>query len=221
MISLRITARVPMGYSARMPIHLDALLMAAGARRRGLISTQVESELEEVPIPVARSECGRYYLASAAIAAVAARERVHYHRQFPTTHALVLAGPKLKSVNDKAGAQKSYRMAYTREHPEFGELVWFAVGDRDAITDLLDDVTHLGRRRNAGEGMLSLRGDAWTVEECEPWEGFPVLDAEGRGLRNLPLDTPGLVPGVIRYGRVDPPYWLPSRESISAPSVLR
>jgi CRISPR type IV-associated protein Csf3 len=202
-------------------VHLDALLMDVVAKRRRLPRPQTPAELVHIDIPIAMSDCGRHYLASASVYEAAAHEVKYVQRRFPTKEAVHLAGPKLKRIDDGAGAQKSFRIPRERVLPSHGIVRWWCVGDRDAVFDLLGDVTHVGGRRGVGEGMLALRGERWRVERLESlWPGFPVLNRAGNAVRNLPLDTPGLQGHVQRLERLRPPYWMRHEEEwIATPEV--
>lgn len=217
MTPLCVQTTAPLGYVAGHPVHLDALLMSIAAKRSGRPQPQTADELAEVAIPIARSDCGRYYLASAAIGESAAHETRYTHHRFPMREAVHLAGPKLKRIDDGAGKHKSYRIPSERDHARGGLLTWWCVGERDAIRDLLEDVTHIGRKRGVGEGMLTLRGERWTVDPCDTWPGFPVLGPAGEALRNLPLDTPGLASFRRAEAPLAPPYWLPSAGLVAVP----
>jgi len=218
MTPLVVQTTAPLGYVSGHPVHLDALVMSVAAKRAGRAQPQTAAELDDVPIPIERSACGRYYLASAALTEIVAREVRHTHQRFPLREAVHLGGPKIKRVDDGAGRHKSYRIPSERHHARGGLLTWYAIGEPEAVRELLDEVTHLGRRRAVGEGMLTLRGERWSVEPCEPWgEGFPVLSPEGAALRNLPLDTPGLERFRHLQAPLEPPYWLPCDEFAAVP----
>lgn len=222
MTPLVVTAHVPMGMLVRSgTVHLDALVMAVAARRLGLAQPQTAEDVRVIEIPIARSACGRYHLASASVYDIAASELRYVQRRFPTKEAVHLAGPKLRRIDDGAGPQKSFRIPRERVHPDGGAVWWWCVGDRAALLDLLSDVTHLGGRRGVGEGMLALRGPRWEVEEMPgPWPGFPVLGPDGRAARNLPLDHAGLGEHRRQQGRLAPPYWLREGEQwIAGPAV--
>lgn len=222
MTPLVVQTTAPMGYVARHPVHLDALLIGVEAKRRGLTPPTCLAEVVDVPIPIARSGCGRYYLASAAVTETVAHEVRHIQRRFPVTRALYFGDPKLRRINEKSGAMKAFRIPVERQHADGGLLTWWCVGERDGVRDLLSEVTHVGRRRAVGEGMLALTGERWSVEECAPWcDGFPVLGPDGEALRNLPPGVEGLGAHALRYGRYAPPYWLPDEEPIAAPVVRR
>lgn len=195
-------------------LHLDALLMSAVAKRDGLapLYTQADAlRAEPLDIPVAMSPCGRYYLASATIGEPIAREARHVQRRFPLHEAIAMGDASLKRVATNAGPTKSFRIPVETQHVPV--WTWYATGDADGVRDLLSWVTRLGRRRAVGEGLVR----AWHVEPCESWDGFPVLH-DGRPLRHLPMDVPGLGEHSVRIGRCLPPYWLRvDEQEVAAP----
>lgn len=215
MIPLRVTAEM----ATRLVIsadglHLDGLLMAAVAKRDDLPPLYTQADALRAPaldIPIARSSCGRYYLASAAIGDAIARELRYVQRRFPLHEAIAMGAPSLKRVATNAGACKAFRIPVEAQH--MPTLTWYAVGNEDGVRELLGWITRLGRRRAVGEGLVR----EWRVEPCEPWEGFPVL-RDGRPLRHLPLDVEGLGEHAVRIGRVSPPYWLRvDEQEVAAP----
>lgn len=200
-------------------IHLDALLMAAVARIECRPLALDETQLAEIPIPVARSACGRYYLASASVSHVRAREVRWINKRFPIAEWQQLgAGKSAQRVQVSAGPSKSFRTPAEAHRLEGDQLTWWCVGERDAIDRLLGAITSVGRLRGHGEGEVR----TWAVEPCEPWgEGFPVLSADGSALRTLPLDTPGLGEHVPRFGNLAPPYWRRTTEELVAAPMVR
>lgn len=209
LVPLRITARL-MGpiVVSDPPVHLDALLTMAVARREGrppvCAPIDVLRAMRESPIelPLARSVCGRFYLATRMLGETEAHQLRYVQRRFPVSQ--VIARGSAKRLARSAGEHKDFRSAIQVAHVT--EPTWYAVGDADAVRGMLGWITGLGRRRAVGHGAVI----SWTVELCESWgAGFPVLDVEGRPLRNVPLDVPGLAEDVeVRIGRVAPPYWL-------------
>lgn len=188
-------------------LHLDSLLMAAVAKRDGLpplLSQRQAIDAEPLQIPIALSPCGRYYLATSALGHVEARENRYVNRRFPLHESIALGDESFKRVMLSSGSCKGFRVPVESSHVD--RWTWYAVGDLEAVRELVPLVTRLGKRRSVGEGLVR----AWTVEKCEPWAGaFPVLDVDGMPLRNVPLDTPGLSDRyVARIGRLRPPYWL-------------
>lgn len=191
-------------------IHLDALLMAAAARRDDAppLYTQADAaNAKPLDIPIALSACGRYYLATTSIQHVDQRELRYVNRRFPLAEAIVFGAPSMRRVQMSEGSCKQYRIPVEAVHAR--ELHWYAVGDADGVRELLSLVSRLGRRRGVGEGTV-LR---WRVEEMdEVWDGFPVLSADGAAMRHLPFDVEGLRDYAVRIGCVRPPYWARARE---------
>jgi CRISPR type IV-associated protein Csf3 len=190
------------------PLHLDALLMAAVARRDGLPPLTSAADAIDAPpldIPIALSECGRYYLASAAIGDVVSRENRFIQRRFPLQECITRGSDSIKRIALTSGTCKSFRVPAETQH--MPTIVWYAVGDEHAVRELLGWVTRIGRRRGVGEGLVR----EWRVEQCESWQGFPVI-LDGRPLRHMPVDVPGIESHVASHGacvgRCRPPYWL-------------
>lgn len=201
---LRITARLDGAVALHHAIHFDALLMAAVALRDNLPPALTADELQPIEIPVQRSECWRYYLASVGVCEAEAHELKYVNRRFPLEQVQWMGDRKIKTINLTAGPQKMFRIPLEIAHMRNDTVQFFCVGERTAIERLLLLVTHLGKRRAVGLGRVV----RWVVEPCEPWPGFPVLSADGEPMRNLPEDTPGVTLADVRWDRLEPPYWL-------------
>lgn len=204
---VEVVADIEGGLTMRDPIALDALLMSSVALAEGLPPLSAlgpEDPRAVIEIPIARSECGRVYLASSVIVdGWDGHERRFVNRKFPLAEAQALGNDRLRRIRIGAGAQKSYRIPEMVAFPQRGELRWYALGDEEEIRPLLALATHLGHRRAMGRGRV-LR---WTVAPCEPWDGFPVV-RDGMPLRTLPADWPGLSADAPRaYAVLEPPYW--------------
>lgn len=188
------------------PIALDALLMAAVGLRDGLPPPASAHACLDLPIPIAKSECERLYLASLGHFEVEARESEYTNRRFPLAEAQELGGAKLRRIQINAGPSKSYRIPRERLHLTEDRMTWWAVGDADGVRDLLTEwVYYLGKRRGVGLGKVR----EWRVSECEPWgDGFPVA-RDGAPTRPLPIDWPGVDWGASEraYAAIKPPYW--------------
>ena len=201
------------------PVAFDALLGAALALRDGLPPPANARECVPLDIPIARSECGRVYLASHGHCQVETREAEYTNRRFPIPEAQFFGVPKLRRIDIGAGSAKSYRIPRERSHLVDDAMTWWAIGDEVAIRELLTTrIGYLGKRRGVGLGKVA----RWTVESCETWPGFPVT-RDGYPLRSLPLDWPGLASDVERAEQVlTPPYWDNSRrEPCAVPSWER
>lgn len=211
MTPLEITAEVygPVASHAKS-IALDALLMALVAERTNLPSLQhVRAAGQADPvieIPLAKSKCGRVYLASRARIDHAA-ENGRFARKRPVVQHLV-QHTALARANVQNGADKAWQVPYT-EWVGVPQLTWWCVGDRKQITELLSGCTNLGGRRGTGHGStVTAQGRvSWVVRPVEVWPGFPVLDRTGRPTRNLPMDWPGMVAERFAIVPLSPPYW--------------
>lgn len=194
------------------PVALDALLMSAVALRDQYPPPGF-GPLREIEIPIAKEPDGRFHLASFSLASGwDLHERRYVQRRFPVAEAQVLGNGKLRRINIAAGAQKSYRLPGELSHPQDDRLTWYCVGEPAEIMDLLLLVTHLGKRRAVGRGKVA----GWIVAPCTRWgDGFPVV-RDGRALRTLPADWPGLVDPMIGYKVLSPPYWEHAREQMCA-----
>jgi CRISPR type IV-associated protein Csf3 len=111
---------------------------------------------------------------------------------------------KIGRVDISGGANKGSRVPFRADL--VGKLEWWCLGDPELIRHLLSFVHYLGDRRGHGLGRLVLHDRPWTVEECEPWEGFPLV-RDGLPTRPLPPDWPGLQDPQLGYRTISYPYW--------------
>lgn len=190
-------------------IAIDALLGAAYAKLHRLPPVVSGQQIDPLPIPIARSKCGRIYLASECRPAFERHETRYRNRRFPAREALRFTA--MKRVDVGSGPQKSYRIPYSAGHVVNDSLEWYCLGDADGIQALLATIHNLGRHRGVDYGRVL----GWQVESCEPWDGFPVLRG-GVPLRPLPLDWPGLIEFAQAYRVLDPPLWDRTRETLCA-----
>jgi len=205
---LQITARLRSPVVSVPPI--DSLLAAVVAQRDGLVPGF--GEWVDVEIPIQREPRGRFHLATAALATWDQHEVRHVHQRFPLAEAQYLGETKLRRVHIGAGPCRSYRIPTSVRHAEGDTVQWFAIGDLEAVHELVLCVSHLGKRRAAGRGSVA----SWVVNPVEPWgQGFPVA-RDGAPLRTLPADWPGLVDPVIEHAVLTYPYWLEARAELCA-----
>lgn len=213
MIPLRVVAHLSgLGGPLSMPdgyIHLDALLAAAVCLRDEIPPALTAEELVPIEIPVEREPGGRFHLCSASISAWEQMEVRYLQRRFPVDLAATMTD--MKRVNLAAGAQKNFRIPMEAGRVSGDRLTWFLVGDREGVSALLSLVSHLGKRRGVGLGKVA----RWEIEPCETWPGFPVV-LEGKPLRHLPPDWPGLEAPDVRDGNLSYPYWLRQTETLVA-----
>ena len=213
-VPLRVTAKLERTIRLnRGALALDGLLAAAVAMREGLPPISVEGERVEIEIPVAREPGGRFHLASSGEAIVEQFERSYTHRRIPTREILMLADDSVRAVDTALGRTKSFRIPKEVMRLESDTIRFWCLGDAQPIRELLSWIAYVGAQRGSGNGRVG----EWIVEPCEPWEGFPVL-REGRPLRPLPRDWPGLTgaPFALAECPLTYPYWEHARDEVLA-----
>jgi len=195
---------------------LDACLAFAVCQREGIAPAFTAAEVVSIEIPVVRELEGRFHLCSNSVGVFEQRETRYVQRR-PVIAEAQLMGRQIKRMQINAGPSKGFRIPMEIVHLEHDELRWWCVGDADDVRELLELVHYLGKRRGVGVGRVL----EWTVEPCEPWgDGFPVV-LDGRPLRPLPPDWPGLVDPMIMPATLTYPYWLMERrQSCAVPVVL-
>ena len=194
------------------PIALDALLAAAVAMRDNIPPPLTRDDVQEIDIPVQRSDCGRYWLVSQAVCDVEVYALRYLNKRAPVEQYQTIGSLKITRVDIGAGVNKSYRIPMETMYPSDGLLTWWCLGDADAVRELLALIHHLGKKRSVGMGIVQ----RWTVEPCETWPGFPVM-RDGFPLRSLPIDTRGLSPNAEQgYAVLSPPYWRHEKEELCA-----
>jgi len=201
---LHVVACVPGAVS--MPVHglaLDALLMAAVAVRDGLPPAEIEQHMIAIPVAQERG----IYLATTAQYEWEERDRRWINRRFPVAEAQTMAEPKFRRIQLSAGPTKSYRLPLEVGYLRDGCMDWWCLGEKRGVHELLSIITHLGKKRAVGNGEVR----EWSVEDCEPWPGFPVV-RDGRPLRPLPLNWPGIEDADREMRVLTPPYWQRWRE---------
>lgn len=214
MTPLIITAKLSGQIMSPESCHLDGLLAYALAQAHGLppvhVSDDRDRDLSFLIAKVAevlKHDERALFLCSNPRFEVEQYERRHVNRRFPTDRAAVLGAESVRRVELSTGLSKSFRIP-TRACFLRGDGVrWFAVGDKAKIEQLLGAITHLGKKRAVGLGEV----EAWSVTECEGWDHFPLLDKEGRPMRAVPLDTPGLTSYRTSLELLCFPYWETSK----------
>lgn len=190
-------------------IALDGLLAAAAVRMTNQPLASSAHECVLVEIPVQRSECGRFHLASVAQFDIDKRSSSFTNKRFPIKEATTMS--TMKRVEESTGPTKAFRIP--REHLHVDKLEWYCIGNAQFIQNLLAGVTSLGKKRGVGMGEVVI--GSWLVDVVPPWDGFPVLRS-GVPLRPLPVDWPGLGEHEESYARLSYPYWDRSKEELCA-----
>lgn len=203
MIPLVVTADMAGAVEWRSPVMLDGLLASVVAQERGLSPPRCAAECVPIDIPIALEPRGRFHLCSEASCSEQLFARTEYIHKRPPVAEMAFLGPsKFTRINIKAGEDKGWRVPCPGEF--YQRLTWHCVGDPDRILDLLGHVTALGGRRRHGVGHVR----SWHVDPCELVDGALCL-IDGRPMRALPLDWPGVDPESRRALRnLTFPYYL-------------
>lgn len=210
---LRVTAILLEGYVGRRPPMLDGLLTDVYAKLVHLLPPHCETDILPIEIPIPWSPCGKVRMCSSGVASVVAHDVRHKQRSAPVIQYARLGNSKITKIDEAAGEDKRFRVPYSNNLIEEHRIDWLCIGDREMISGLLRHVTALGRFRCVGNGRIR----EWLVEQCDTWgEGFPII-RDGKPMRPLPLDTPGLVAPFKRaFATVRTPYWFHAREELVA-----
>lgn len=202
---MKVSCRLSEGFVMRVPTVLDSLLAAVVAMRERMIAPISAEECKEIPVPLDDERGIR--LCSSAMFSVE-KHLVEFRTRRPPIEEYVHFGKRGGSVSIASGPDKMYMMEYDYQFATGDTVTWFALGDLDAVRELLADVFYLGKFRAIGRGRIV--DGSWLVEPTEPWgDGFPILH-NGIPKRPLPLDWPGVAVGKVRSGfaTTSPPYWL-------------
>jgi len=215
---LKITCRIADGciVSTDGLFSLDSLLAAEWMRQNHpeqYYSDGAKNELIESVLPLAEVEiCGqRIWAASVAQYHLYGEQTYYWHKRFDER----LAGMYLdepKRVNTGSGEFKGYRMPVNVLL--ISDLTWFAVGDLDAVRELLMGIRSLGKKRAYGFGAVALDecGDpCWTVESWP--DGWSIRGPGGKLMRAVPWD--GQSSGTVRRWGIRPPGWLPANQVVA------
>lgn len=211
MIPLQITAYLA-GHVMLESIALDALLAAVVAKKTGIPPICVAGKVE-IEIPIQKEPGGRFHLCSFGQfqKELGSHETRYTNRRFPAEMAARYGTEKQRSINVAAGLTKTYRIPRQISHLESDRIDFFAVGDLKEIEALLLWIQFVGKQRGVGNGKIK----SWSVQGSKTWEGFPVLK-DGRPLRPLPPDYPGLLDHELAYRVLTYPYWERNREELCA-----
>ncbi len=217
---LRVVAHLTEGVVLTYPLMLDALLAWAESSKEQRLPPLAGRPGPLVEIPVMRVPGGQFHLCSQGFGAESMREVRHKHRRSPWQEMARFGTKSIRRVDIAAGPDKSYRVPYSLTHLEQNEIEWWCIGDRERIASLLSLVHYVGKHRGSGKGRLDIHGTPWTVEPCDPWEGFPIL-RDGLPLRQLPIDWPGLRADSPRAWRpLSYPYFdHTAEEEVACPSL--
>jgi CRISPR type IV-associated protein Csf3 len=196
----------------RGELALDALLAAQMALRGQLPPPRDASDCVPIEIPVEREPGQRFYLCSFSVAEFDAHALRYINRRAPVEQYQTIGETKIRRVQITTGANKSYRIPMETKNAVDDALAWWCIGDAEKIRDLLTTALYLGKKRAVGLGRVLW----WDIQPCEPWQGFPVVSPDGKPLRPLPTDWPGLNVPRTEFRTLSFPYWDHSREELCA-----
>lgn len=149
------------------------------------------AEMIDPELPLERREANGewYWAASFALGKPQAEYRTHWHKRFDVQEAETFADfqGRRGKVNVGSAKYKNYRMPMTIFL--VAELTWYVVGDRTEISDLVNRITSVGKKRSQGYGKIR----EWTLDEAKE---------DLSHLRAIPDPE-----GADIYG-IRPPYWL-------------
>lgn len=117
-------------------------------------------------------------------------------------------GKRRGKIDHKSGRFKAYRMPLVIQL--FDRLIWYAVGDLEAVRDLCHRVTHIGKKPAQGYGAV----DRWIVEPFD--KDWSEYGPDGQVMRAIPVrDGESMRPGT-KYAnwKIRPPYWESSRARV-------
>jgi hypothetical protein len=195
---------------------LDSLLAAEWIRRNypeQFYSDGAKGTLIEPQLPLAEVQIGEVSIWAASVAQyhLYGEQTYYWHKRFDER----LAGMMLdrpRRVNTGSGEFKGYRMPVNVLM--VSDLTWFAVGDLDAVRDLLTGIRALGKKRAYGFGAVTLDDRGQPTWAVEPWpDDWSIRGPGGRLMRSVPWD--GQHSGTVRRWGVRPPGWLPANQVIA------
>jgi len=171
-------------------------------------------------IPIERQ--AGLFKASAAMLEPTSNQNVAFVANLRAAHSLnpdLLKKNKAGGVHAKVGLTRRRSFgAVLNNYTSFDvpEITWYAKGDGGAISDLLSDLTFIGKRRGSGFGEVK----SWSVE---PGSLDGVVGHFGEPLRPVPEQ---MFDGDQSSLKVDaawrPPYWHPENRAICfAPDLVR
>lgn len=188
-------------------LHLDGLLAYVAylqhPERDSLPPVDLEHEPIDFELPLARWRWGDSWgWCASSIEADWVAEETRYASK-PTPSAQMARYSDSPSVNVGAGPHKAWRLPFPARLAS--EARWYALGDLDAVRDMLRYVHHLGKLRHHGAGEIL----GWDVA---PWDADWSLVRGGRPMRYLPWGWPD-VDGHRVVAALRPPYWHSARQA--------
>lgn len=206
---MKITAHMQDGRVATVDpwLPLDSILAAEWMRRRSpeayynASSHMLTNGLITPELPFERRGQGdSWYWACSFNTEPPLQEYVMYwHKRFDDhLEKYIDFGGRRGKINVKSSKYKAYRMPLVVQL--FTQLMWYAVGDIEAVRDLCLGVTHIGKKASQGLGAV----DWW---EVEPWPEDWSEMKKGKLTRAIPAELGNISAGRLALYGIRPPYW--------------
>lgn len=152
------------------------------------IQIPIADSLEYGEVPIARASCGRV--------SSDARSTMRWRRSRPRAEYYGL--DKVKTTTAEMKAHNLPCPTVTATYVDF-----YVVGDEVQLSDLLQDVSHLGSKRGGGLGKIL----SWQVTRSET--DWSLFQSDGTLMRVLPSAFVSNVGGDLREASLRAPYWHP------------
>lgn len=205
---LRIRAWLRTAVVSDDALPLDGILLYQAMRReygpRDATLPGTVPNVEMVPLPLERTNSAQwYYRCSFAQWPQVAHEKSAWTKRVATHRMAILDDAKSK-VDIGSGRYRSYHMPVFARAALFVD--WYAVGDQDAIADLLRDVWAIGKKTVQGWGRVAL----WQVE---PWDEDWSVWQDDQLMRAIPPEN-AFDPTDLRLIGYRPPYWMQENQTL-------
>lgn len=155
-----------------------------------------------------------YWACSTAQIEVQVRDTEHWNKRFDTQAGLsdhISFGGRVEKVLIEQGRYKAYHMPLPKLVTN--QIIWYAVGDMDAVLLLLQPIAAIGKKRSYGNGAVR----QWQVEPIdEDWSEW----REQRLIRPIPgplaRDIQWDEPPNIQHIAFRAPQWHPLNQALCA-----
>lgn len=193
-------------------IHLDAILLYEYCRKndpdfytRNINAGDDFKYPDNFPVKVINFDGTWFYACSDAVYRIDKTVRTFWNRRTDDKRLENYFNTK-KKLRTSAGVTKNYRIPMNTNLVK--EFIWYCVGDKEQIQNLLSKVYYLGKKHSQGKGQVA----KWEVEEIDKDYSIFIDDVL---IKTVPIDylqTKGIEPDlqttVIKQIPFKPPYWL-------------
>lgn len=118
-----------------------------------------------------------FYCCSAAQYGLLVEEQQYWVKRPRTLEAEMYTSTR--KIDIASGVDRMYRMPLITRVPIGGEIMWYAVGDMDAMYDLLQDISYIGKKAAYGNGRVI----EWRIERVDEDKS---ITADGKPMRPVP-----------------------------------